>query len=739
MSKLIATSAIRGAHEIVAEAEALIQAAEAKHGPAAAIGFPHTAYYLPVIHAMLGLRVEKLSDCGPVLERCRALLPPVPAERHHLPYLGHTLDAGMAAVFAQEIIEATHYLNSPERYCGGEDPQAGRPWLGAAEDAIFRKRGVEFVDGTAPGFALVLGAAPTDEIAVRIAQELQEKNLYTLIVGGRPEGGEEKTFAGQLAASGLQLGWPTRLVPLGSDTSAAVFALGFACRVAMGFGGLKPGDARRILFYCKDRIFAFVLALGEVPDRWYATAAGAINFGVPTIADSNIPEILPYGVCTYEHVVSNVAHEALVAKAIEVRGLKISVTRVPVPVAYGAAFEGERVRKEDLHAEFGGGRTECVELVRMRELAEVEDGRIEVIGPDVTDVVPGGHLPLAILAEVAGRVMQEDFEPILERQIHHLINHAQGVMHIGQRDITWLRISRAAFDKGFRLADIGRILHAKYHQDFGKVFDKVQVKLITEPEGVSETMRLARAAYKQRDERVERMIDETTDVFYSCTLCQSFAPNHVCVVTPERTGLCGAYNWMDCKASHEISPTGPNRPIQKGEVLDATLGQWKGVNEFVYKASRFNVDHYNLYSLVNDPMTCCGCCECIAAVMPLCNGVMTVNREFTGMTPSGMKFSTLAGLIGGGHSTPGFLGHGKYYITQRKFISGDGGLARLVWMPKTLKEEIAERLVRRGEEIGIPNLIDLIADETVGVTEEEILPWLEEKQHPALKMDSILG
>ena len=249
----------------------------------------------------------------------------------------------------------------------------------------------------------------------------------------------------------------------------------------------------------------------------------------------------------------------------------------------------------------------------------------------------------------------------------------------------------------------------------------------------------ARQIYRTRDERVEKMTDESVETYYSCTLCQSFAPSHVCMVSPERTGLCGAYNWMDCKASFEINPTGPNQPVQKGECLDPKMGQWKGVNDFVYKASRQKVDHYNFYSLIVDPMTTCGCCECIAAVLPSCNGIMTVNRDYTGMTPSGMKFTTLAGVMGGGASSPGFVGHSKFNITQGKFVAGDGGLLRMVWMPKQLKEEIRERLVKRGEAMGYPNLVDMIADETVGLTEDEILPWLQEKGHPAVSMDSIVG
>ena len=248
----------------------------------------------------------------------------------------------------------------------------------------------------------------------------------------------------------------------------------------------------------------------------------------------------------------------------------------------------------------------------------------------------------------------------------------------------------------------------------------------------------AKKTYAIRDARIEGMTDEETDIYYSCTLCQSFAPSHVCTISPERTGLCGSYNWMDCKAAYEISPTGPNQPVPKGETIDAHLGQWKGVNDFIFKASRGKIDHYNFYSIINNPMTTCGCCECIAAVLPICNGVMTVNREYTSMTPCGMKFTALAGTIGGGLSTPGFVGHGKYNITQRKFLSAEGSIKRLVWMPKSLKEEIAERFNARAKEIGIPNLLDMIADETIGTTEEEILPFLQEKGHPALSMEPIM-
>ena len=735
---MVAFAVVQGAYNIVSKAEGKYKEALEKYGGAQKLEFPNTAYYLPVIYSLTGIKVTDLDSAKQVMDFSRALLPPHIKNDCNLPYLGPILDAGMGAIFAEEIIEAIRYVEDPDFYQPEvEDPDVenGKIWLGAADDAIMRKRGVEFVDGSAPGFAAIVGAAPSSAIAKQIAEEYQLKSIYVFMAANQ----NGTTFAEQLVQEGVQIGWNTRLVSFGPDISAAVFAVGFANRAAMSFGGVQPGDYKKLLAYQKERIFAFVNALGDVNAEWAANAAGAINWGFPTIADTDIPEILPTGICTYEHIVSNVPHDEITQKSIEVRGLKVTISEIDIPLSYGPAFEGERVRKDDLYLEMGGSKTQCTELCKMAEMNEIDDGKVEVVGKDVKDLKKGDTLPLGIYVQVAGREMQLDFEPILERQIHHLINYAQYIMHIGQRDISWIRVSENAVDKGFTLKDIGTIIHAKLHQDFGSILDKVQVTLYTDKKDVDALTKRARKEYKVRDERVENMTDETTDTFYSCTLCQSFAPSHVCVVSPERTGLCGAYNWMDCKASFQINPTGPNQPVEKGEVLDPVLGQFKGVNEFLYKASRQTIDHYNFYSIVYDPMTTCGCCEAIAAVLPGCNGIMTVHRDYSGMTPCGMKFSTLAGTAGGGISSPGFVGHGKFNITQRKFLLGDGGLLRMVWMPKSLKEEIKERIDKRAEEMGVPDLYDKIADETVGTDEESVMAFLKEKDHPALKMDPIVG
>ena len=725
MSKHIATQAITGAAAAVRRARAKLEEAATQKGEASEIGFPSTTYHLPVAFSLLGIPATTLADAGKILDRAEALLPAAPAEQAWLPYLGHTLDAGIATLLAFEVEEACKYLVGPHPVSG--------IWLGAAEDVIIRQRGIEFVDGTAPGFAAVVGAAPDAKTAVRIARGLQEKNLYVFMAGNT----NGVSFAEQLDNQGVQMGWDTRLVPFGKETSAAIYALGFANRAALSFGGVEPGNSLRNLMYNKDRIFAFVMALGEVDAEKYAAAAGAISYGFPTIADSDIPEILPTGVCTYEHVVANVPHDQIVERCLEVRGCKIQITSVPIPVHYGSAFEGERIRKGEFRAQLGGKLNDGFEFLTMRAMDQVQDGQVEVVGPEMDEVPEGASLPIGIWVEVAGRKMQEDFEPILERQIHHHLNGAAGVWHMGQRDIVWIRVSKEAHDKGFTFKHLGEILHARLLADYPAIVDKVQVTIHTRTGQIEGLLTRAREIWRERNHRLATMTDENVETFYSCLLCQSFAPNHVCIITPERLGLCGAYNWLDGKAAYEIDSTGPNQPVTKGACLDPVNGQWQGVNEYVYVTSNRTLEKFCAYSIMTDPMTSCGCFECIVALVPECNGVMIVDRDFDGMTPCGMTFTTLAGMIGGGVQTPGFLGIGKTYITSAKFISAEGGIQRVVWMPSRLREQLRADLEQRVEAEGAGDLLDKIADETVTADPMELMAHCETVGHPAMTMDPL--
>ncbi len=729
MSKIIASAAIRASHGLFRTAEEKLDKAIAEKGRDFVFEFPDTAFYLPLVYALTAFPVKTLADMKVALEMAREMLHEEPEEKLWKPYLGEALDAGMATLFCEEIILALRYMEGLEP---DTDPETGYVYNGFITDTIQRNLGIQLVDGRMPGFAAIIGAAPDDETAVKIVRELQEKNIL-IFLSGESKG---DSVTRQLLRQNVELGWDTYIVPLGTKTEHTLYALDWSIRASLIFGGNKPGDYRAHLKYTKDRVFAFALVLGELDDVKWSTGAGAINMGYPAICDTDVPVIHPTGICTYEHVEKEFDHDKIVQRAFEVRGLKVTVEKPPIPVSYGPAFEGERIRKEDMFIEFGGNRTPAFEWVRTKEMEEIEDGKVTLVGADIEErFKAGGQMPIGIVIDVAGRKMQKDFEAIIERKLHHNINEAQGLWHMGQRDIVWMRISNQAYKDGITLEHIGIIHNTMTHNRFKAIVDKIQVTLYFDEKDVLELQDQARAVYRERDHRLAGLTDESVDVYYSCLLCQSFAPSHVCVISPERLGLCGAYNWLDTKAAFEIDPTGGNQPIKKGEVLDARAGRWAGVDEYLKANSAGAVESLNLYTIMDNPMTSCGCFECIVAIIPEANGVMLVQRGHTGMTPVGMKFSTLAGTVGGGTQNPGFMGIGVNFITSKKFLFADGGIKRIVWMTKNLKERIAEDFRQRCEEEGAPDLLDKIADETIAEDSEKLMEYLASVGHPALEMD----
>ena len=424
-------------------------------------------------------------------------------------------------------------------------------------------------------------------------------------------------------------------------------------------------------------------------------------------------------------------------KSLELRNIKIKVKELPIPVAFAAAFEGEIIRKADMHNEIWSAKNPTAELVVMRELNEIEDHKITIVGPDFDQAK---DLALATYVEVAGKKMQVDFESVIERKFHAWFNYMEGVMHTGQRNQVRIRVSNAAYDADLRLKDFAEVLYVMIMDEFDAVVDKCQITLITDA-AEAEKFRdeVAMPRYNQRDDRLASMTDEAVDRYFTCIMCQSFAPAHCCVVTPERLGLCGAVSWLDAKATYELNPNGPCQPIFKEGCEDERTGRFQSVNKAISDATHGAVENVTLYSILEDPMTSCGCFECICGIEPMSNGFIVVNREYKGMTPAGMTFGELASCTGGGVQTPGYMGHGRHFISSKKFIAAEGGIERIVWMPKELKDDVAERLNKTAKELyGIDNFTDMVADETVTTDCEELLNWLTEKGHPVLGMEPLM-
>ena len=697
-----------GSNAVAGLTEGAVNDAIAKYGADQPVAFPDTAYFFPTIYAATGVKVTKLGD----LPACVGVLKSLITNQEDL---GQALNAGLATAVGAEILEGLKYVE-------GGNPYEADSGIGFVPDPIIRSLGVPLVTGDIPGVAVVLGKADDPADVVKVVKDYQSKGILTFMVGDVIE---------QCAEGGVKMGLEFRVVPLGHDVTSVIHVVTVAIRAALIFGNVQPGDLGGLLTYTKDRVPAFVNTFGAIDAVVVSAGAGAIALGFPVVVDIDLAENQVPG--ALESVCD---HSLTVKRSLELRNIKIKSKELPIPVAFAAAFEGDIIRKADVHNEFWSGKNATAELVIMAD--NVEDHKLTIVGPDLD----GGerNLALATKVEVSGAKMQADFESVIERKIHAWFNYMEGVMHTGQRNQVRVRVSNDAFEKGLRLTHFAEVLYHMIMDEFDAVVDKCQVTLITD-EAEAEKFRdeVAMPRYNARDDRLSSMTDESVDRYYTCILCQSFAPAHCCVVTPERLGLCGAVSWLDAKATNELNPQGPCQPIMKEGCLDERTGRYETVNRMVKEATHGAVENVTLYSILEDPMTSCGCFECICGIEPVSNGFIVVNREYKGMTPVGMTFGELASCTGGGVQTPGYMGHGRHFIASKKFIAAEGGIERIVWMPKELKDDVGERLNKTAKELyGIDNFVDMIADETICEDCDALMEFLTEKNHPVLGLEPLM-
>ncbi|MGN0264372.1 MAG: acetyl-CoA decarbonylase/synthase complex subunit alpha/beta [Oliverpabstia sp.] len=688
-----------------------VDAAIAQYGEEKAISFPDTAYCLPCYYAVTGVKVTNLKELKEAVGVVKTLMT-------RAPRLNDAFMSGVATALCAEFIEALKYIDGAKPY--------DAPLYGHLGDAVIRELGVPLVTGDIPGVAVILGSAPSVEEGAALVKSYQAQGILVTLVGG---------ICDQVAEAGMNTGANVRVIPLGKDVTSVIHVVSVALRAALIFGNIKPGDAAALMEYTFKRVPAFVNAFAPLDDVIVACGAGAIALGFPVITNEteNIFRV-PKSLIVQEDV------SKFNATSLEARDIKIKITKIDIPVAFASAFEGEIIRRKEMQVEFDGSRVDCAELVQTREMSEIEDHKITIVGPDVDEMELGSKNSIAYVVEVAGKAMQPDFEPVIERKFHNYINCIEGVYHTGQRDMQRIRIGIPAYNAGFRLKHIGEVLYASVKNEFEAVVDKCQVTIYTDPAECTRIRHeVAIPTFNKRDDRLRTLTDESVDVYYSCILCQAFSPSHVCVVTPERLGLCGAVSWLDAKATNELDPNGPCQVITKERPIDERIGEYEDVNEAVRKFSQGALEDVSLYSIMEKPMTSCGCFECICGIEPFSNGVCIANREYAGMTPLGMTFPELASMTGGGVQTPGFMGHGKHFIASKKFMKAEGGIERIVWMPKELKEFVAERLNETAKELyGIENFTDMIGDETIATDPETLVEFLTEKGHPALGMDPMM-
>jgi len=396
------------------------------------------------------------------------------------------------------------------------------------------------------------------------------------------------------------------------------------------------------------------------------------------------------------------------------------------PVDIGPQYEGEVVRKADLYVEFGGPNvSNKFELLTIKGLEEVENEKIEVIGPDISDLKEGGSYPLALMINIAGTRLEKDMEPVLERRMHLYGNYIEGLYHMNQRDDVWMRLNKDSYAKGLNsLVEIGKILIFLYTSELD-VIEKISVTFITDEKKIAEFLPGAREVYAARDKRARGLKEENVEEFYTCALCQSFAPTHICIVTPERIANCGAISWFDGKAAYKLDPEGPVQEVKKGECLDPVRGEYAGCNQVAAEKSMGSYTRVYLHSAFAYPHTSCGCFQAICFYIPEVDALGIVHRDFAGETVVGTSFSTMAGEASGGRQIEGYLGLALEYLRSPKFLQAEGGWKRIVWMPQIIKDLYKDACPA--------DLYDKIATENDAKNTDELVEFLNRAGHPWVK------
>ncbi len=655
------------------------------------VGYKDTNYNLPTIRGLLGKEIKNLDELKEFINSL---------EVKEEATLENALDAGVLTLMCAEALETLKYATEEEPY--------KEPYVGFIPDKIIRDLGVPLVEGKIPAIFVVIGKVGDSEKLKKLIDDIKKRNILTLFIGD---------IVKELDEAGIEYGLDKLLVPVGEGITSAAHAANLAIRVPLIYGGIEPGKTEDIIDYIKNKVPAIVIALGEIDDITLSAGAGCIKAGVPVITNNPVPEIKG---ALESSDIDNIVENALKMKNIEVRTVT-EMDETEIPVSVGPMNEGERVRGPDMHVELAGPKSFGFELVTAVDEASDE---VKIIGKDIKDMEEGSRSPFAVIIRVSGDNLEEDLEGVLERRIHEFFNYIEGVMHLNQRDSVWIRVNKNAAKKGLSLQHIGKIVQSLYKAEFPFI-KNIDVILITDEEEVKKELENAKQIYDRRDARARDLNEEDVDVFYGCIMCQSFAPTHICVITPNKPALCGGINYFDARAAAKIDPEGPIFEIPKGELIDETKGIYSTINEVVKEKSQGSIEEIALHSIMEKPSTSCGCFEAITFYIPEVDGFGIVHKDFKGETPMGVPFSALAGQCSGGKQVEGFCGMCIEYMRSSKFFQADGGWKRVVWMPSELKERVKESIPEE--------LLDKIATEENVSDTNELQEFLRSKAHPIVE------
>jgi hypothetical protein len=493
--------------------------------------------------------------------------------------------------------------------------------------------------------------------------------------------------------SAVDARWRFRLLS-GADPLAGLYALlNAVVRYGFVYGRIAPGDSHALGHFVEAFCPVVLVCRGELSDLDATLSLAAMKLGVPALVPPDYPFALgrQVRVDALDELVESLVLFPNVHRLLDLPG-------VPSWPDYAA----EGYAKETFEpAETWGDTPESYYILRK---GAVDAGGVVVRGE------PQG--PMGVVLTVDAEPLDALDRAHIEMRAVRGVSMARGTMarlHEG-RLIVNLH-AESAINPG----RIGEMLITALRREFPRI-ERVRAEVTLERERLRIEAPAVRAELAARREEAAAATEESVAQFMTCVGCSPFAPDHVCVLTPERPPQCGRlygqiktgalYNYDDTSnIHHRVLHSGINSfgVCDKGEAIDATAGEWSGVNQTVSRLSGGRTTRVQLHALDEAPHTGCSCFRLILFQTDLPRpGIGIMARGYTGSAPDGRTWQDLHYALTG-KQTPGMAGASPNYLRSARFLAAHGGWENVVWVSPKVAAWMGDSLptgVRVGAQVG---------------------------------------
>ncbi|MBR5995588.1 MAG: hypothetical protein IK026_03305 [Eubacteriaceae bacterium] len=689
-----------GTEACIHNAQNAIVSAIEEYGARSELPFRKTAYSLPIIYALTGIKCHTLEDLLNVLEDIKKNLPANEADITDDTKDG--LEYGLTALMANEI---TAYC------CGLADPATTQGFI---PDYQLRKIGFDFCSLKMYGVYIISGVISDEQGVNRIAEQYLRQGAGVFV----PSAIKAKYSPGHGSE------W---VLPCGENKETAFYAVSALVRMAMMFGSVAPGDKASVIRYIDEKAYCCANVFGELNSEDIAVCAGLITLGIPVLANAPLGECVLPG--SFE---SESEFYSFAERSVKINGLP-EYKRSDIPVGTNDAFRfADIADKETVYAAGTDiGRTWAMALTRLPD--RITDRMVETVG---SERFISGKIDehLFIMAEICGEKLNDIAEAVIERKIPEWIDSAEGVSCRIVNGKMVLKVSNTALRNGFTPYILGRIVYDGIKAEFGGIVDKAQISVISDEEKVGKLIdRVGRPKLLQTDDKTGSIRDDNCDRFYICAKCSARCPGRYCVITPSRQGECGRIDYITAMTSYRSSEKSGFQEVS-AEFTDKDRGICPDVNRALKDAAGTQREAA-LYDSVMPGTPQIPFAECYAITSPDRQGIIIAYKDYDGTVPGNIaSYDEAAHTADRGETAEGIEGVSADFLVSGKFMNASGGVKRIIWMPKSLKDRLGVRLDKISDD---GNFSYRVSDETRSTDFERIAVLAGYQNHPAYLMEKL--